>query len=117
MLAVTFAGQPLLGAMGPSLPLPVFGDPTLALYEAIGSERASWRRLLRPRVWASAVRLAMRGRLPSSPQGQDYRQLGGAAIVDAECRLVWRRLQEDPADYPRIEQIAAEVGEARLQGV
>lgn len=112
-MAVTFAGQPLLGTMGPSLPLPVYGDPELGLYRVVGSERATTGRLLGPRVWLHGAKLALRGRLPRTPQGQDVRQLGGAAVVDATAHLVWRHVQRDPADYPTVAQIATAVRSAK----
>ena len=96
--------------VAPSLPVTTYCDPTLSIYGSLGFGRTTIRRVtLSPRVWRAFLSLAVRGKLPSAPQGQDTLQLGGDVVVDADCRLVWRRAQDGPEDYPSFEDLLAAV--------
>jgi hypothetical protein len=103
---VTFAKPELLATVGPSLPVLTYCDPTLSVYGALGFGRTTLRRAtLSLRAWRAFLRLALHGKFPSSPKGQDALQLGGDIVVDADCRLVWRRAQDGPEDYPSFEDL------------
>lgn len=92
----------------------MYCDPGLTVYGALGFGRVSVARAtMSVRVWRAFFGLAMRGKLPSSPRGQDTLQLGGDIVIDADCRLAWRRPQEGPEDYPSFEELVAATALAR----
>ena len=92
--------------IAPSLPGPLFCDPDLNVYGELGFGRTTLARVtLSLRVWKTFLALALRGKLPSAPKGQDTLQLGGDIVMDADCRLVWRRAQSGPEDYPPFDEL------------
>lgn len=114
VIVVTFAPPALLAAYerGMGLGLPLFGDPGLALYHALGFGRAPFARVwLDPRVWTRYAALVARGRRPELPK-QDTRQLGGDIVVDARQRLTWRYASQGPEDRPSVDALAAALQDA-----
>ncbi len=108
---ITFAEPPLLHAFQHQLGLdiPLYGDPSRAVYRAFGFGRGSVRRVwLDPRVWTQYARLLLRGQLPGW-SGQDTLQLGGDAVLDAAGRLRWIHRGAGPDDRPAVELVATQL--------
>jgi hypothetical protein len=114
LVCITFAEPPLLQAFQRelSLDIPLYGDPTRAVYRAFGFGRGSVRRVwLDPRVWMRYAELLARGQRPGR-SGQDTLQLGGDAVLDETGRLRWIHRGAGPDDRPSVELVAAQMGAA-----
>ena len=86
------------------LPFPAVSDAPRTAYAAFGLERASWVRMLRPRVVAGYLRLMFRGQRPRLPSGkEDVRQLGGDFVLDATGRLRYAYRSAEPTDRPGVD--------------
>lgn len=83
---------------------PVLADPDRRAYRAFGLERASWARLLRPRVLGRYLRLMLRGRMPRLAH-EDVHQLGGDFVLDRDARVVFAHRSTDPADRPAVAEL------------
>ena len=111
LACITFAEPPLLDAFQRELRLdvPLYGDPSRAVYRAFGFGRGSVRRVwLDPRVWTQYARLLARGQRPGW-SGQDTLQLGGDAVLDAAGRLRWIHRGAGPDDRPAVELVAPQL--------
>ncbi len=94
-------------------PFTVLADPDRSAYRAFGLGRASWLRLLRPRVMARYLQLVWSGWKPEAAQ-EDVHQLGGDFVLDGSGRLVYSYRSADPADRPPVAELLAAVrGAAR----
>jgi len=89
------------------LPLECYADPDRAAYAAAGFERASVARVwLDPRVWARYGALALRGRRPRAPGGDDDTlQLGGDVLTGDDGRVRWIHRSTGPEDRPSVAEI------------
>ncbi len=71
-------------------------DPTLDAYRAAGLERSLWG-VVGPRGIAGQIRAIGEGHLPGRIRG-DNRQQGGAVVLDADGRIVFRHASEAIGD-------------------
>ena len=111
LACITFAEAPLLSAFERelSLDIPLFGDPTRAVYRAFGFGRGSVRRVwLDPRVWIRYTQLLARGQR-AGRSGQDTLQLGGDAVLDAAGRVRWIYRSAGPHDRPSLDLIETQL--------
>jgi hypothetical protein len=114
LACITFAAPPLLDAFQRELRLdiPLYADPSRAVYRAFGLGRGSVRRVwLDPRVWLRYAQLLARGSRPEW-SGQDTLQLGGDAVLDTSGRLRWIYRSAGPDDRPRVDVVAGQLRSA-----
>lgn len=114
LACITFAEPLLLQAFERelSLDVPLYGDPTRAVYRAFGFGRGSVRRVwLDPRVWIRYAQLLAHGQRPGRGR-QDTLQLGGDAVLDRSGRLRWIHRSAGPDDRPGLATVAAQLRSA-----
>lgn len=80
-------------------------DPERTAYRAYGLRSSVWR-VWQPKVWWHYARLVLSGWRWRGIRG-DPHQLGGDVIVDAEGRLRFGYLSEDPTDRPSVATLLA----------
>ncbi|MFO0877496.1 MAG: peroxiredoxin-like family protein [Gemmataceae bacterium] len=116
VVAITFA-EPLMLKLFTDeghYPFPVLGDPSRSVYRAFGLQRATWGRILHPRVILGYLGFLFRGWAPRrGRRGEDYLQLGGDFLLDSSGKVVFAHRSEDPTDRPSIDLLLREI--RRLQ--
>lgn len=96
---------------------PVVSDPRREAYRAFGLESGSWWRVAGPRVIGRYLWLLVRGRKLRKPSaGDDFKQLGGDFVLDADRRLVYAHPSRDPTDRPTGEALVGAVAGAAGRG-
>jgi hypothetical protein len=89
-----------------AITFPILANPDRSLYDAVGADRGSFRRVWSPGTIAMYARLLRRGRRLRLPR-EDTRQLGADLLIDAAGRLrnVW--LPQTPDSRPSIDDLVA----------
>jgi peroxiredoxin len=113
VVAVTFADLTRLAdfVRSRAWKVRVLADPERKLYQAFGLGRASWRRLLSPRVLVGYFGLVLRGRRIRMAH-EDVHQLGGDFVIDPTGRVVYAHPSADPMDRPDVAELLEAVSHA-----
>jgi alkyl-hydroperoxide reductase/thiol specific antioxidant family protein len=91
---------------------PLLLDPSRAVYRAYGMRRGSFAAIWSPASWGAYARLIRQGRRVRPPTGDIY-QLGGDVLIDRAGRLALHRVEQGPADRPRVADLLRVVRRAR----
>lgn len=83
---------------------PVYTDPSRELYDALGTRRAGFLDLFRPRLWRNALRARRKGFRQHEVLG-DGRQLGGVFIVLTDGEVAYRYLSGVAGDHPDPQEV------------
>src|SRR4051794_28990667 len=89
-----------------SLPFPLLADPERTAYAAVGLERTTVLRLLRPGIgWRYMKGVLAGGKIRRPPEGEDALQTGGDFLVDGARRLRWAHTTPDPTGRPPVDEL------------
>jgi len=105
VVAVGFSPDDAMAALADHLgwPWAVVADPERKLYQRLGLERASLRRVFSPGAIGRYREAAARGVEVHRPV-EDPRQLGADAVI-VGSRVEWLRRQTDPDDRPSVTEL------------
>ncbi|MFN7973965.1 MAG: AhpC/TSA family protein [Acidobacteriota bacterium] len=90
------------------LDVPVFTDPSLAVYKAAGLAR-NVLGVFGPSSAVAAAKTTLKGFLPTGIQG-DALQLGGTFIVMPGGRIPWSYTAKHAGNHPTPDQVIAALG-------
>jgi hypothetical protein len=85
------------------LATPLFVDPQLALYRALGMRRSIWR-TIGPSAWGNFLRALRAGSRQQQLQGDPWQQ-GGVLIVLPDGRVVYCYRSKVAGDHPPIRAV------------
>jgi hypothetical protein len=85
----------------------VLADERRASYKAMGLKTGSVAQLVGPRVVAKGILTSARHRVRQGMTVGHPAQLGGAAVIDNDGRIVWVHRARDASDNATPEQILA----------
>lgn len=88
---------------------PIFCDPTLKSYQALGLNRSGWR-MVHPKAALYAVRAMARGAFQGRTQGDALQQGGVAVIVGG--KIVYQHTSETSGDNAAPEEVVAALKQA-----
>jgi hypothetical protein len=91
------------------LTAPLYTDPSLRTYRALGFGRGVRQTLLSPRSLAHAAR-AIRGGFRQGRTRGDPWQLGGVVVVRRNGTIAYRHVSEEAGDHAPVEAILAALG-------
>jgi AhpC/TSA antioxidant enzyme len=91
------------------LTTPVYVDPSLASYRALGMKRGLVGTILSPRILAHAAR-ALRGGFMQGRTRGDAWQLGGVLVVKRGGEIAYRHLSDEAGDHPPVDDVVAALG-------
>lgn len=96
---------------------PVYCDPGLATYAAVGARHGLWSSL-QPRVWFKALRTLAKGFRQTRTAGEMHQQ-GGVFVITPDGTMPFRYLSRYAGDHPPVEAIlgaleAAAAGARRM---
>ncbi|MEZ6141641.1 MAG: peroxiredoxin-like family protein [Zavarzinella sp.] len=87
-------------------PFPLYGNPSLTLYIAVGFGRTSWLNFFRPTVVWKYLKMIFQGfRVRAIAEGEDALQLGGDLLFSPEAGIEWCYASKDAVDRPSNEEI------------
>ncbi len=89
------------------IPMPVYSDPSLSVYKAVGAKQ-SWWSTLNPRVMLNSVR-AMRGGFRQTKRRGVPNQQGGVFVIRPDGSVPYAYLSSEAGDHPDPADIAAAV--------
>ena len=90
----------------------VYVDTERASYAALGFERGSVARTLRPAVLKNSLRALGTGFRQHGVKGDPW-QLGGVLVVDPDARLRYRYASEVAGDHPPVSEVLESLPAAR----
>jgi len=90
---------------------PLYVDPSLASYRALGMRRSLVRTLFSGKVLLYAARALRAGFRQGLTRG-DHIQLGGVVVVRPDGTVPFRYLSETAGDHPKLADILAALGPA-----
>jgi len=91
---------------------PLYVDPSLATYRALGMRRGLLATLLSAETWKATAR-ALRGGFRQGITRGDNWQLGGVLAVQPEGRVSYRYLSRFAGDHPPVAEILGALATAR----
>jgi peroxiredoxin len=85
------------------IPFPLLVDSTKKSYVAVNLHRVGWAHLIGPEVWTRGLRSITRhgAGLPK----QDVRQLGGAAVINADGTIGYLHRARSSADNSTVDDL------------
>jgi hypothetical protein len=89
------------------LELPILCDERRTSYKAMGLKTGSVADLIGPRVVAKGILTSVRSHVTQGVTVGHTSQLGGAAVIDQDGRLIWVHRARDASDNASPEQILA----------
>lgn len=92
------------------IPMPVYSDPSLAVYQALGAKRGWWS-TLNPRVLLNGAR-ATRGGFRQTKRRGVPNQQGGVFVIRPDGSIPYAYLSNEAGDHPAPADVAAAVESA-----
>jgi hypothetical protein len=85
--------------------VPLYTDPSLVTYEALGAKRSVWSGV-RPSVFGRALQASAKGFVQSSTQGSPFQQ-GGALGLRPDGSVWFRQISDHAGDHFRTDDVLA----------
>jgi len=92
-----------------SITTPLYIDPSLESYRALGMRRGIVATILSPQVFLHGAR-AMRGGFHQGLTRGDRFQLGGVLVVSQDGEVLYRYTSETAGDHPKVADILGALG-------
>jgi hypothetical protein len=89
------------------VPMPVFADPSLSVYKAVGAKRGWWS-TLNPRVLLNGARAVRAGFRQTRYAGVADQQ-GGVLVIRPDGSVPYAYLSNEAGDHPAPADVAAAV--------